>query len=34
MSAYADDIVLLAPDQDKLQKILSVLLNWCYIGWS
>ena len=28
--AYADDIVLLAPDQDKLQKMPNIMFNWCY----
>ena len=31
--AYADDIVLLAPDQDKLQKMLNIMFNWCYKHW-
>ena len=26
---YADDIVLLAPDENKLQSLLNVLSNWC-----
>ena len=30
---YTDDIVILAPDEDKLEKLISVGESWC-TGWN